>query len=75
MSNTDLNDEQKIAIINAHIVELKAQQFSHEVRKIELETISSTDNEIYENIVRIIGDYDLQIATLESLKSNLPNQD
>jgi hypothetical protein len=73
MANTDLNDEQKIAIIDAHIVELKAQQFSHEVKKIELETISSTDNEIYLNIVRIIGDYNLQISTLESLKSNLPN--
>jgi hypothetical protein len=73
MTNTDLNDEQKIAIIDAHIVELKAQQFSHEVKKIELETISSTDNEIYLNIVRIIGDYNLQISTLESLKSNLPN--
>jgi hypothetical protein len=73
MAGTDLNDDQKIAIIDAHIAELKAQQFSHEIRKIELQTISSTDNEIYENIVRIIGDYDLQIATLESLKSNLPN--
>lgn len=73
MANTDLNDEQKIAIIDAHIVELKAQQFSHEVKKIELETISSTDNEIYLNIVRIIGDYNLQISTLESLKFNLPN--
>jgi hypothetical protein len=73
MAGTDLNDDQKIAIIDAHITELKAQQFSHEIRRIELQTISSTDNEIYENIVRIIGDYDLQIATLESLKSNLPN--
>jgi hypothetical protein len=73
MAGTDLNDDQKIAIIDAHITELKAQQFSHEIRRIELQTISSTDNEIYENIVRIIGDYDLQIAALESLKSNLPN--
>ena len=73
MADTDLNDEQKIAIIDAHIVELKAQQFSHEVKKIELETISSTDNEIYLNIVRIIGDYNLQISALESLKFNLPN--
>lgn len=72
MSSTDLNNEQKIAIINAHITELKAEQYSHEIRKIELETISSTDNDIYSNIVRIIGDYDLQISTLESLKSNLP---
>jgi hypothetical protein len=72
MSSTDLNNEQKIAIINAHIMELKAEQYSHEIRKVELETISSTDNEIYSNIVRIIGDYDLQISTLESLKSNLP---
>ena len=72
MSSTDLNNEQKISIINAHIIELKAEQYSHEIRKIELETIQSTDNEIYQNIVRIIGDYNLQISTLESLKSNLP---
>jgi hypothetical protein len=72
MTSPDLNSQQKIAIINAHIMELKAEQYSHEIRKVELETISSTDNEIYSNIVRIIGDYNLQISTLESLKSNLP---
>jgi hypothetical protein len=71
MSDTDLNNEQKISIINAHIIELKAEQYSHEIRKIELETIQSTDNEIYQNIVRIIGDYDNQISVLESLKANL----
>ncbi len=71
MSNTELNNDQKIGIINAHIVELKAQQYSHEIRKIELETIGSVDNEIYTNITRIIGDYDLQITTLESLRSTL----
>ena len=71
MSNTELDNDQKIAIINAHIVELKGQQYSHEIRKIELETIGSVDNEIYINITRIIGDYDLQITTLESLRSSL----
>jgi hypothetical protein len=71
MSNTELNNDQKIGIINAHIVELKAEQYSHELRKIELETIGSVDNEIYTNISKIIGDYDLQIAALESLRSSL----
>lgn len=72
MSTIDLNDEQKVGIINAHIMELKAQKYSHEIRKIELETIGQTDDNVYENIVRIIGDYNLQISTLEALKSNPP---
>lgn len=71
MSDIELNNDQKIAIINAHIMELKAEQYSHELRKVELETIGSVDNEIHTNITRIIGDYSLQISTLESLKSNL----
>ena len=71
MSNTELNNDQKIGIINAHIVELKAEQYSHELRKIELETIGSIDNEIYTNMSKIIGDYDLQITALESLRSSL----
>jgi hypothetical protein len=71
MSNIELSNDQKIGIINAHIMELKAEQYSHELRKIELETIGSVDNEIYTNISKIIGDYDLQITTLESLKSDL----
>jgi hypothetical protein len=53
-------------------MELKAQKYSHEIRKIELETIGQTDDNVYENIVRIIGDYNLQISTLESLKSSPP---
>jgi len=71
VSDIELNNDQKIAIINAHIMELKAEQYSHELRKVELETIGSVDNEIHTNITRIIGDYSLQISTLESLKSNL----
>lgn len=71
MSDIELNNDQKIGIINAHIMELKAEQYSHELRKVELETIGSVDNEIHTNITRIIGDYSLQISTLESLKSNL----
>jgi hypothetical protein len=71
VSDIELNNDQKIGIINAHIMELKAEQYSHELRKVELETIGSVDNEIHTNITRIIGDYSLQISTLESLKSNL----
>ena len=71
MSDVELNNGQKIGIINAHIVELKAEQYSHELRKIELETIGSIDNEIYANMSKIIGDYDLQITALESLRSSL----
>lgn len=69
----ELSNEQKIGIVNGHITELLAEQYSHQLRIIEFDGAGreNINPEMYQQMVDMVAQYDLRIAALQAEKDRL----
>jgi hypothetical protein len=68
MTNEYLDRNQMINIVRAHLRDLHAEKYSHELRIIEFDGagIENIDDSLYNQISNMIPQYDLRIAALEN---------
>jgi hypothetical protein len=68
MTNEYLDRNQMINIVRAHLRDLHAEKYSHELRIIEFDGagIENIDDSLYNQIANMIPQYDLRIAALEN---------
>jgi hypothetical protein len=68
MTNEYLDRNQMINIVRAHLRDLHAEKYSHELRIIEFNGagIENIDDSLYNQISNMIPQYDLRIAALEN---------
>jgi hypothetical protein len=68
MTNEYLDKNQMINIITAHLRDLHAEKYSHELRIVEFDGagIENIDESLYSQISSMIPQYDLRISALEA---------
>jgi hypothetical protein len=68
MTNEYLDKNQMINIVRAHLRDLHAEKYSHELRIVEFDGagIENIDDSLYSQISSMIPQYDLRIAALEA---------
>jgi hypothetical protein len=67
MSNAYLTKQHMLNVVESHLREMNAEQYSHRLRIIEFDAagIENIHGGMYEEISNMIAQYDIRIAALE----------
>lgn len=73
MSNSYLSKNDMLNVLNGHLTELNAEQYSHRLRIIEFDAAGAENinSDMYNQISQMIAQYDLRIQALESEKERV----
>lgn len=73
MENTYLSKQQMLNVVESHLREMHAEQYSHRLRLMEFDAagIENIVDGIYQEISNMVAQYDLRIAAIEQEKQRL----
>jgi hypothetical protein len=73
MTNNYLSKQDMLNVVTAHIRDLHAEKYSHQLRIIEFDAAGSEniDQVLYNQIADMVTQYDLRISALEAEKEKV----